>query len=68
MKAYGTVEVQFHHSLSRHYMELNGQLDAPAPLSQNKEPANPLDRMQSGPQCRSGRFGEEKTLLPMLGI
>jgi hypothetical protein len=31
-------------------------------------PRYPLDRWLGGPQCRSGRCGEEKNLLTLLGI
>jgi hypothetical protein len=44
-------------------MEMSDQLHAPAAL-----PQGPLDRRLGGPQSGSGRFGEEKHLLPLTGI
>jgi hypothetical protein len=43
----------------RHYMEVSGQLHAPATLPPGKEPLVP-----TGPQNRSGRGGEEKNTHP----
>jgi hypothetical protein len=42
----------------RHYLEVSGQLHAPAALPPGKKPRYPLDRRLSGPQSRSGRRGE----------
>jgi hypothetical protein len=44
----------------RHYMEVGGQLHAPAAYSHGKSPCYPLDRRLGGPQSRSGHGGEEK--------
>jgi hypothetical protein len=41
----------------------------PRPLySKQKSPWNPLYRMLGGPQSQSGCYGEEKHLLPLLGM
>jgi len=48
------------HSYPRHYMEMNGQLNAHTALPTGKEPQLPLDRRLCGPQSRSGRDVEEK--------
>jgi hypothetical protein len=45
-------------SWPRHYLEMSGQLDAPAALLQAKEPRYPLGRRLGGPQRRSERRGE----------
>jgi hypothetical protein len=44
----------------RHYMEVSGQLHAPAALPQGKSPWYPLDKRLGGPQSRSGLGGVEK--------
>jgi hypothetical protein len=49
-------------------MEVSGQLHAPAPLRQGKNPRHTLDRRLGGPQSRSGRGGEEKNSQPPPGI
>jgi hypothetical protein len=52
-------------SSPRHWLEVSGQLHAPAALLPGKEPPHyPLDRRLGGPQSRSGRRGEEKILDP----
>jgi hypothetical protein len=62
MKTGGRLEVQLHR---RYDMEMSGQLQAPASLP----PGNyPLDGRLGRPQSRSGRYGEEKNPLPLLGI
>jgi hypothetical protein len=43
-------------------MEESGQLHVVAPLPQKKMPK------QGGPQCWSGRFRENNTPLPLVGI
>jgi hypothetical protein len=40
----------------------------PPPLYFPEEPQYPLQRWLVGPQRQSGRFGEEKDLLSLLGI
>jgi hypothetical protein len=65
MKTYGGVEVYFHQSL--HWMEVSGQLHAPAALPPGKLPKYSLNRKLDGPQIRSGRCGEEE-ILAMAGI
>jgi hypothetical protein len=52
----------------RHYMEVSGQLHAPAALPPGKSPWYPLDRRLGGPQSHSGSGGEEKNSLPSPGI
>jgi hypothetical protein len=52
----------------RHYMEVSGQLRAPAALPQGKNPWYPSDRRLGGPQSRSGRRGEEKNFQPLPGL
>jgi hypothetical protein len=42
-------------------MEMSGQFYAPVNLLPGEIPPYPLDRRLSGPQSRSGRFGEVKT-------
>jgi hypothetical protein len=37
MKTQGGIELQLHHSWSRHWIEVSGQLHNPAALSQGKE-------------------------------
>jgi hypothetical protein len=49
-------------------MELGGQLQAPAALTQEKTPWYPLDRGLGAPQNRSGRGGEEKHSQPLPGL
>jgi hypothetical protein len=43
---------------------MSDQLHTPAALLQRKKPPYALDRRLSGPQCRSGRRGEETILYP----
>jgi hypothetical protein len=38
MKSYGGVDVQIHVFLPGHYLEVSGQLHAPATLTPGKEP------------------------------
>jgi hypothetical protein len=45
-----------------HWLEMSGQLHAPAALPLGKESLVPLDRRLGWPQSRSGRHGEEKIL------
>jgi hypothetical protein len=49
-------------------MELSGQLQAPAALLRGYNPRYPLYKRMDGPQSRFERYGEEKNLLPLLGI
>jgi hypothetical protein len=50
-------------------MGVNGQRHAPAALyPRGKKPRYPLDRRLGGPQSRSGRRGQKKSPLPLLGI
>jgi hypothetical protein len=49
-------------------MEVSGQLQAPAALTQGKSPWYPLARRLGGPQSRSGRGGEEKNSQSPPGI
>lgn len=46
-------------------MEVGGQCHDTAALTAKKERQSPLRRSLNGPQSSSGRFGEEKTLLPL---
>jgi hypothetical protein len=48
-------------------MGLTDQLHAPAALFQGKQPQYPMYRMLSGPQNRSGRYAEQKNILPLSG-
>jgi len=48
-------------------MEVSGHLHAPDSLPLRNSLRYPLSRRQGGPQ-RSGRFGEEKNILSLLGI
>jgi hypothetical protein len=48
----------------RHYMEVSGQLHAPAAYPHGKSPWYPLDRRLGGLQSRSGSDGEEKNSQP----
>jgi hypothetical protein len=53
----------------RPYMEVSGQLHAPAALPPGKDTlVYPLDRRLGGPQSRSGRGGREKNSQPPSGI
>jgi hypothetical protein len=45
-------------------MEVSGQLHIPAALSRGKSPLYPMYRRLGGPQTRSRRYAEEKTLAP----
>jgi hypothetical protein len=50
-------------------MEVSDQLHVPAALHQEKQPPpHPLDSRLGERQIPSGYFGEEKNLLPLLGI
>jgi hypothetical protein len=51
-------------SWPRHYLEVSGELHAPAALPPGEEPRYPLDRRLGGPQSRPGRHEEEKILDP----
>jgi hypothetical protein len=55
MKTCGEVEVQFHHSWPRHYMEVSGQLRAPTALP---------PRRLGGPQSRSAHCEEKNIPFP----
>jgi hypothetical protein len=48
-------------SWPRHYLEVSGQLHAPAALPPGKSPRYPLDRRMGGPQSRSGRRRRENS-------
>jgi hypothetical protein len=52
----------------RNWMEVSGQLHAPAALPWGRCPRHPLDRRLGGPQTRPGHGGEEKNSLPLLVI
>jgi hypothetical protein len=52
------VELQLLHSLSGHYIGVNGQLRAPAALPMEKRLRYPLDERVGGPQSRFGRCRE----------
>jgi hypothetical protein len=52
----------------RHYMEVSGQLHAPAALPQGKSPCYSLYRRLGGPESRSGRGGEEESSQSPPGI
>jgi hypothetical protein len=52
------------HSLSRHQLEVSGQLHIPAVFLQGKRPWYPLDRRLNGLQNRSGHGGEKKFPVP----
>jgi hypothetical protein len=56
------------HFWTRHYMEMSGQLHAPAALPQGKSPWYPLDRRLGGPLRPSGHGGEEKNSQPLSGL
>jgi hypothetical protein len=49
-------------------MEKSGQLHGPAALPPGIDFCYPLDRILGGPQCRSGRGGEEKNSQPLTGL
>jgi hypothetical protein len=52
----------------RHYMEVSGQLHAPAALPHGKSPWNPLDKTLGGPQSHSRCGGGKKNSQPLLEI
>jgi hypothetical protein len=52
-------------SWPRNYLDVTGQLHAPAALPPGKETRYPLDRRLGGPQSRSGQYGEVKILDPI---
>jgi hypothetical protein len=60
----GVMEVSFHHSLPRHYLELGCQLHAPASISSGYILNIGLGRLQS----RSERYRKAKNLLLLSGI
>jgi hypothetical protein len=47
-------------SWTRQYLEVSGQLHAPAALLPGKRPRYPFYKRLIGPQSRSGRYGEVK--------
>jgi hypothetical protein len=47
-------------SWPRHYLEVSGQLHAPAASPPGKSSRYPFYRRLGGPQSRSGRYGEVK--------
>jgi len=49
-------------------MEVSGQLHTSTTLPPEKEPWYPLNSRMGVPQSLSGRFEEEKNLLPLPGI
>jgi len=49
-------------------MEVSGQLHSPPAISLGKVPQDPLNSRLGGIQSHSGHCGEEKNLLPVLGI
>jgi hypothetical protein len=49
-------------------MEVSGQLQAPATLTQGKSLCYPLDGRLNVPQSRSGRGDEEKNSQPLPGL
>jgi hypothetical protein len=53
-----------HHSSSLQYMEVNGQLHAPAALTLRKRPEYTFDRRLGGHQSRSGRCGVQNSFCP----
>jgi hypothetical protein len=48
-------------------MEVNGQLHTLASLPQGMSPLYQFYKGLGGPQSRSGRYGEQKNLLPLPG-
>jgi hypothetical protein len=54
--------------LPRHYIEVTGQLHAPAALPKRKSPWYQLDRRLGGPQNRFGCGGEQKNFQPLPGL
>jgi hypothetical protein len=66
MKAYWGSGGISTHSWPRHWMEVSGQLHAPAALLPGKE--YPLNRRLGEPQSRSWRGGEEKNSQPLPGL
>jgi hypothetical protein len=49
-------------------MEVSGQLHTPAGLHTGKEPLVHMNRRLGGSKSLSERCGEEKSVLPLLGI
>jgi hypothetical protein len=64
MKTFGGVNVYIQVFLTRHKLEVSGQLHAPAALRREKSPRYTLDRRLGGTHSRSGRDGEVKILDP----
>jgi hypothetical protein len=65
MKTYGGMDVYIHIFLTSALAE--GEWSAPRTCrfnSRGKSSQDPLDKRVGGPQSRSGRSGEEKTLDP----
>jgi len=59
------VEIQLHVVLILNFMEMSGQIHAPAALLPRKEPPYPLDRRLGGPQSRYERGAEDKKSLSL---
>jgi hypothetical protein len=68
MKTYGGVEVQLHYPWPLHYLQVSGQLHAPAALLPGKIPQYPLCRRLGRPQSRYGHHKVEKIILLLPGI
>jgi hypothetical protein len=69
MKEYwGSGGIAPHILWPRLWMEVSGQLHAPAALPQEKSPWYPLDMRLGEPQSHSERGGEEKNSQPPPGI
>jgi hypothetical protein len=49
-------------------MKVSGQVHSPATLQREKGPRYPLDGRLGGFPDQCGRYGEEKNLLPLLGV
>jgi hypothetical protein len=60
------VDVQRLSFLTPNYMQVSGQARTPATLPPGKEPPLPLNRRLGGPESSTGRFEEEKILLPLV--
>jgi hypothetical protein len=51
--------------MKEHYVEVSGQLHAPAALSPGNKPRYPFYMRLGGSQSRSGRHGGQKILYPI---
>jgi len=67
MKGGGGAEVLFHSFLTLAVDGGDCPTSFPGRFNPGKEPSYRLNRKLRGPQSRSGRFGQQKSLAPKIG-